>query len=56
MAQTLDDFLQEARDEIVRFEKEWREQHEKNPVAYPMEMLDGNEGLWWEFMRSSDGS
>lgn len=56
MAQTLDEFLQEAREEIVRFEKMWHQEHEKNPEAYPMKMADGNEGLWWEFLRSSDGA
>lgn len=51
MAQTLDDFLKEAREEIARFEKTWREEHEKDPETYPLEMRDGNEGLWWEFLR-----
>lgn len=56
MAQTLDDFLQEAKEEIARFEEMWRTEHEKNPEAYPMEMPDGNEGLWWEFLRTNDGA
>lgn len=56
MAQTLDEFLQEARDELVSFERYWRDQHEKSPDAYPMKMRDGDEGLWWEFLRTSDGA
>lgn len=53
MAQTLDEFLQEAREELVRFEKTWLEEHNKDPEHYPLVMKDGNEGLWWEFLRTS---
>ena len=52
MAQTLDNFLIEARVKIARFEKTWREDNKNFPETYPMEMTDGNEGLWWEFLQS----
>lgn len=51
MSQTLDEFLVEAREEITRFEKMWRENHVVDPETYPLEMADGNEGLWWEMLR-----
>lgn len=54
MAQTLDEFLEEAKAEIVRFEKMWREENSKDPMAFPMKMPDGDEGLWWEFLRTND--
>ena len=53
MAQTLDKFLEEARAEIVRFEAMWRAEHAKNPEAYPLELPDGQEGLWWEFLSTN---
>ena len=56
MAQTLNNFLHEAREELIRFEKKWREEHDNNPEAYPLEMSDGNEGLWWEFLKTSEGA
>ena len=54
MSQSLDEFLKEAREELVRFEKMWRDENEKNPNNYPLVMRDGNEGLWWEFLRQQD--
>lgn len=55
MAQSLEDFLIEAREELVKFEKTWRENNAKNSEHFPMELPDGNEGLWWEFLRDFDG-
>lgn len=48
MAQTLAEFIEEAKKELAKFEKMWREQHAKNPENFPLKMEDGNEGLWWE--------
>ena len=53
MAQNLDDFLLEAKEEIVNFEKMWRKKNAENPEIYPLEMPDGNEGLWWEFLHNN---
>jgi hypothetical protein len=50
MAQTLEGFIEEATYLIVAFEKFWREQNAKNPEEYPMQMRDGDDGSWWEFM------
>lgn len=54
MAQTLDEFVAEAREQLARFEKHWREEHAKDPEHYPMQMETGNEGLWWEFLQTFD--
>ena len=48
MAQTLDEFAIEARAKLDKFEQKWKADHLKDPEGYPLEMIDGNEGLWWE--------
>jgi hypothetical protein len=53
MSQTLDEFLEESRNELIKFESDWRKKNSENPEMYPMEMRDGNEGLWWEFLQMS---
>jgi hypothetical protein len=50
MPQTLDEFVREAKMEIDRFEAWWRTKHEENPEHFPLQMEDGNEGLWREFL------
>jgi len=50
MALSLDEFIAEAKQDLQMFEDEWRKQHAINPEAYPLEMSDGNEGQWWEFL------
>lgn len=55
MAQTLDEFLAEAQKNLKDFEKDWRIKHAQYPEEYPLEMLDGNEGLWWEFLSTYAG-
>ena len=52
MAQTLDEFLKEQREELDRFETLWREWHDKDPNMFPLVMQDGNEELWWEQLQS----
>jgi len=53
MAQTLDEFLKEAKEDLVEFEKWWRKKNSENPEQFPMEMTTGNEGLWWEFLQGN---
>jgi|GEM_PF-6399349 hypothetical protein len=50
MTQTLDSFIVEAKKNVDSFEKWWIEQNKRNPIDFPMELPDGNEGLWWEFL------
>ena len=54
MAQNLNDFIAEVREEIVKFETIWRLKNAEDPEMYPLEMTDGNEGLWWEFLHNND--
>ena len=53
MAQTLDEFLKEVKEDLVEFEKWWRKKNSENPEQFPMEMTTGNEGLWWEFLQGN---
>ena len=46
MAQTLDEFLKEVKEDLVEFEKWWRKKNSENPEQFPMEMTTGNEGLF----------
>jgi hypothetical protein len=50
MPQTLDEFIREAKEELDRFETWWRTKHEEDPENFPLQMEDGNEGLWREFL------
>lgn len=49
MAQTLTDFIAEMRQDLELFEKAYNASHRLNPEHYPLEMADGQEGLWFEF-------
>lgn len=48
MALTLNNFCKEIQKNLEGFQKWWEIMHKENPSQYPMEMLDGNEGLWLE--------
>lgn len=50
MAQTLNEFLAEARDELVQFENKWVAENARDKEAFPLEMPDGSEGLWQEML------
>jgi len=43
--QPLEAFVKEVRDDVLRFERYWVQQHKKKPEQYPMEM---NSGDWNE--------
>ncbi|MFP3637889.1 hypothetical protein [Paraburkholderia sp. SIMBA_054] len=49
MAQSLESFLAELRTDVDRFEKAYRAKVAEIPEHYPLTMVDGNEGLWFEF-------
>jgi len=55
MSRSLDEFLNEARHSLDMFEDMWRRKHSDNPEHFPMEMVEGNEGLWWEMFLGFDG-
>ena len=53
MAQTLDEFIKGAKNDLSAFECWWRKKNQENPEQFPMEMTTGNEGLWWEFLQGN---
>lgn len=49
MALSIDTFITGLRVDVEKFEAAYRKKAEENPEHYPLEMADGNEGLWLEF-------
>lgn len=49
MAQSLDSFLEELRSDVGRFEAAYRSKVANEPEHYPLDLPDGQEGLWFEF-------
>ena len=45
---TLDEFVEELKGDINRFQMHWRDQAAKHPKNWPMEFDADNEGGWWE--------
>jgi hypothetical protein len=45
----IDDFVEEVRRDITRFQAAWHAKHKENPEHYPLELPADNEGLWFEF-------
>lgn len=45
---TLDEFLQEQRERLSKFEAYWRKNNARDPDAFPMAMDEDNSGLWFE--------
>ena len=54
MAQSIDQFVLEASQLLMDFKRDWKKNNEKNPEQWPLEMEDGNEGLWWEMFMEYD--
>ena len=46
---TIEQFTNEVRKNIDKFEKAYKEKHENNPENYPLELKHDNSGLWLEF-------
>lgn len=49
MSLHLDEFVEITAKQLEDFAKTWRENNAKYPAAYPMELPDSDEGLWFEF-------
>lgn len=47
---TLDEFLEEAKTDIEKFEWWWREKNKNNPDGFPLKFEDDNFGIWWEML------
>lgn len=48
MAQALDSFVSEIEGDLAAFKVDYLANHKVNPEHYPLDMADGNEGLWFE--------
>ena len=46
--QTLNDFIKEEQARLRKFKVWWEKNHTTNPEHFPLQMEDGNEGLWTE--------
>lgn len=51
---TLDEFVQDERDRLTKFEAWWRRMHAKDPEAFPLDMGKNNAGLWSEMLMDFD--
>ncbi len=49
MAKSLDSFIADLRSNTDQFEAAYRKKAAENPERYPLEIGEGNEGLWLEF-------
>lgn len=54
MSLSLAEFIVKAHKELKDFEKSWKLHHAKYPEEYLLEMKDGDEGLWWQFLQEHD--
>jgi len=50
---SLDEFVQQQRQALEKFEKKWRKEHETNPIVYPGSMMPGD---WDEQLNFFDPS
>ncbi len=48
------DFIKDARELLDDFERDYIENHNKNPDVYPLEFSSENEGIWWEMLQEHD--
>ncbi|HHX6290040.1 TPA: hypothetical protein ACVGJS_003626 [Pseudomonas aeruginosa] len=49
MAQSLDQFVEEMKQDLEAFAAQYRKSHAENPEHYPLVLGDDNAGLWLEF-------
>lgn len=47
--QSLTEFVEEIKKDIVRFEEDYRKHHNENPEHYPLDIPVDDSGLWFEF-------
>lgn len=46
---SLDNFVKEIQDDIIKFAEDYSKKHIENPENYPLELPKDNAGLWLEF-------
>lgn len=54
MSKTLTGFCIEQQEKLRLFEVWWIEKNKEDQNAYPMTMIDGNEGIWKELIDDFD--
>jgi hypothetical protein len=47
--QSLDEFIADLKEDIKKFEADYRKHHAVEPDHYPLEFPLNNSGLWFEF-------
>jgi len=47
--QSLDSFVAEIDEDIKKFKVAYLEKHRQNPEQYPLEIVESNAGVWFEF-------
>lgn len=48
----LDEFIKEQQIKLESFKKYWMENHKKDPESFPLEIPEGNCGLWYEMFEN----
>lgn len=46
---SLDEFVEEIKQDIEKFAEAYRKDHVREPEYYPLEIPINNSGLWFEF-------
>ncbi len=52
---TLDEFVQNEKRRLQEFKKAWLKAHQTHPNSFPLQMPEGDEGLWDESLADFDG-
>lgn len=45
---TLDEFFEEVKDDLAKFQAAYLLKHNENPEHYPLELPKDNDGVWFE--------
>ena len=55
--QSLDEFVVETQNDILKFKEAWLRKHNEDPEHYPLTLPENNACLWFEFFLnfSEDG-
>lgn len=56
MSMSIDEFSKCMRSDLDDFVADWRSNNKTDPDGYPLEMADGNEGLFYELFMNFVGS
>jgi len=47
--ESLEAFVKDTQESILKFAEDYKKSHKKDPEHYPLELPEGNSGLWFEF-------